>query len=104
MHNLKLFLLETQLFFRSFFLLEIICVLQSYASFDKLSSVSLSKGKVISTLHRANVEGKLSPIFVALCQETESMVKSMRADICKHVAFAVCWVFIVSISCVVETM
>lgn len=104
MHNLKLFLLETHLFFHSFFLLEIICVLQSYVSFDKLSSVSLSKEKVISTLHRAKVEGKLSPIFMALCQEIESVVKSMCVDICKHVAFAIYAVFIVSTACVVETM
>lgn len=57
MYNLKLFLLETYLFFHSLFLLEIICVLQGYASFDKLSFASLSKGKV-STLHKAKVEEK----------------------------------------------
>lgn len=56
-YSLKLFLLETHLFFHSLFLLEIMCILQGYTSFDKVSFASLSKGKV-STLHRARVEGE----------------------------------------------
>lgn len=65
MYNLKLFLLETHLFFHSLFLLEIICILQGYASFDKLSFVSLSKRKV-STLHKAKVEGEKIPDFYGI--------------------------------------
>ena len=86
-YNLKLFLLETHLFFHSLFLLGIIFVLQGYASFDKPSFAILSKGKV-SNLRSAKVEGKKSPIFMALYQEIEHLVKSIRAYVCKLVALA----------------
>jgi len=74
------------------FLLGIIFVLQGYASFDKPSFASLSKGKV-SNLHSAKVAGKKSPIFMALYQEIENLVKSICAYVCKLVALALLLAF-----------